>query len=61
MKHTDGPPPANICNICCMSCCCEGLDPDAAAGPRGFNGGTLPPVVGGTVRPCEDKLEGKNI
>lgn len=57
MKHTDGPPPANICNICCISCCCEGLGPDAEEG--GFSGGTLLPADGGTVRPRWDKLKGE--
>lgn len=55
MQRTDEPLPENICNICCMSCCCEGLDPDAVAGAGGVTGGTaggmMPPVIGGTVRP----------
>lgn len=60
MKRTDGPPPANICSICCMSCCWDGLaaerglDPVAMAGGGGFLGGMLPPVVGGAVRPKGD-------
>lgn len=29
---TEAFPPANICNICCMSCCWVGLVPAAGAG-----------------------------
>lgn len=52
-KSTDVLPPANICSICCMSCCWAGLAPAVGVGVEpwpeggGFSGVTVTPVGSG--------------